>query len=71
MNLQLVYRYCLSLSKTENTPKKKRKMVPSAGVEPPTINAVNSTGAQPPPPLRLTPGPGITIFLPRMANSRG
>ena len=45
MNLQLVYRYNLSLSKYENMlknktkrPKSKNKKIPPAGVEPQTIN---------------------------------
>ena len=37
-------------------------MVPSAGVEPHTINAVNSTGAQPPPPS-ADPRPGHYHFF--------
>ena len=50
MNLQLVYRYNLSLSKYENMlknktkikrPKSKNKKIPPPGVEPRTINVLS------------------------------
>ena len=59
MNLQLVYRYILSLSKKENmfyekNKTKQKKEVPSAGVEPRTTCKVNVLSIAPRQ-LQLTP----------------